>query len=96
MERFRKDITELLEEGQELTGAERFLANIVIDEFEEKYKQATGEEPTTSPGIIYLVAPLLEAFGFKLPTVERWRQEDVKVINNYTKKSNALGTRRKP
>ncbi len=81
MDRFKKSIFALLEEGQELSMAEIVLVNQIIQTFFLEYKKATGEDPKPIFGTIYLIAPRLEEYGFILPRVEKWQKEDTAMIN---------------
>ena len=84
---FRKSIFRILDEGQELSGAEKSLINQEVEKFIENYRIATGENPRPLFDTIYLIASRLEEFGFKLPRVERWREEDMKDINSYLERT---------
>ena len=86
MESFQNAIFDLLAEGQELSGAEKGLVNHEVEQFVQDYRRATGEDPQALFGTIYLIAPRLEAFGFKIPTVDRWREEDMVTIRHYAER----------
>ncbi|MFH0943219.1 MAG: hypothetical protein V1810_03535 [Candidatus Beckwithbacteria bacterium] len=82
---FRRAIFDLLAEGQELSNTEKYLVGRVIDKFVQDYMHATGEDPRRQYGnqTIHLITPRLEAFGFKMPTVDRWTKEDMITIRHY-------------
>jgi len=84
---FRQEIFRLLSEGQDLSNGEKMLVNQTLNKFTKNFKQATGENPMWNFGTIYLIAPILEDFGFKLPEVDRWRKEDIQTINNYVERA---------
>ncbi len=69
----------LLNQGEELTGAERRLVNQEIDEFIQDHLACTGTEPLALYGTLILFAPRLEQYGFRLPRVEIWEKEAAKV-----------------
>lgn len=92
---FQHAIFDLLSEGQKMSGAERSFINQQIEQFTKDYKEATGKDPQAHFETIYLITPRLEAFGFKLPTVERWRQEDMVTTRcNVERKNIRLGKER--
>lgn len=80
---FRQAIFDLLSEGQHLSVGEKMLVNQEIRKFTEDFKSVTSRDPTPLFGTIYLIAPKLEAFGFKLPRVDKWREEDMRDMENY-------------
>ena len=42
-----------------------------------------GVEPESLFGTIYLVAPRIEALGFQMPEVDKWRKEDMDDMKSY-------------
>lgn len=84
---FRQTIFDLLSEGQDLSVGEKMLVNQELNKFTEDFKLATRQSPTPLFGTIYPIAPRLEAFGFKLPRVDKWREEDMKDMKNYAEKA---------
>lgn len=89
MRSFRQSVFSILEEGQQLQPAEKSLASKIVDEFVSDYREATHEEPLPLFGTIILVANRLQALGFKMPTLDRWFEEDMFTMNMYGERQGA-------
>ncbi len=74
-----------IEQGQELSGAEKMLVNTEVEKFIHDYTAATGEEPRRLYGTIMLMAERLEMFGFKFPAIEQWRKEEQMIIDAWAR-----------
>jgi len=83
---FREAVFMILDEGQKLSGTEKFLVNEAVKSFIEDYVGVTGEEPQPLFGTLILIANRLQPLGFEMPRIDRWFEEDMPTIRKYAER----------
>lgn len=80
---FQQAVFMILDEGQKLSGADKFIINEIVAAFIRDYIKATNREPQPVFDDLILIAGRLQSLGFEIPRVDRWFKEDMFTIRRY-------------